>query len=367
MSIRHTQLEIDLDAIRHNVGCFREAAGGAKVLAVVKADAYSHGAVPCAKAALEAGASAFAVALIEEGMALREAGIDAPILMLGPTDGPGAFAAVENGITQVVFEPDTLLALQGAAKSLGVTAQAHLKLETGMNRIGVRTEDELRALLDAAAQCPDVRITGAMTHFATADVPGSDFGLEQIARYEAFLKVIGEYGLNVTRHAAASAAALRYPQARYDMVRAGIVMYGVDALEQLPVRPAMRWVTRVSYVKTIEKGETVSYGRRFTASRPTRIATLPVGYADGYRRAFSNKACALVHGVRVPVVGSVCMDQTMLDVTGLDVREGDEVVLLGAQGGQRITACELADLADTIPYEIMTGISQRVPRVWLHG
>ena len=141
----------------------------------------------------------------------------------------------------------------------------------------------------------------------------------------------------------------------------------MDALNTLPVRPAMRWVTRVSFVKTIEAGESVSYGRRFTARQPARIATLPVGYADGYRRAFSNKACALVHGVRVPVVGSVCMDQTMLDVTGLDVREGDEVVLLGAQGGQRITACELADLADTIPYEIMTGISQRVPRVWLHG
>ena len=171
----------------------------------------------------------------------------------------------------------------------------------------------------------------------------------------------------MTRHAAASAAALRYPQARYDMVRAGIVMYGVDALEQLPVRPAMRWVTRVTYVKTIEAGETVSYGRRFTAQRPTRIATIPVGYADGYRRAFSNKACALVHGARVPVVGSVCMDQVMLDVTGMDVAEGDEVVLLGAQGGQQITACELADIADTIPYEIMTGVSQRVPRVWLHG
>lgn len=367
MSIRHTRLEIDLEAIRQNVTLFQRAAGGAKVLAVVKADAYGHGAVPCAKAALEAGARGLAVALIEEGMELREAGIDAPILMLGPTDGSGAFAAVENGITQVVFEPDTLLAMQGAAKSLGVTAQAHIKLDTGMNRIGVRTEGELRALLDTAAQCPNVRVTGAMTHFATADMPDSDFGVEQIARYAAFLKIIEEYGLNVTRHAAASAAALRYPQARYDMVRAGIVMYGVDALEQLPVRSAMRWVTQVSFVKTIQRGETVSYGRRFAAQHPTCIATLPVGYADGYRRAFSNRACALVHGTRVPVVGSVCMDQVMLDVTGLPVRQGDEVVLLGAQGGEEITACELAGLADTIPYEIMTGISRRVPRVWLHG
>ena len=366
--LRQNRVEIDMDAIRNNYRILRERVpAGVEVMPVIKANAYGHGMLETALALGGMGASHFAVALPEEGIELRLGGVEGEVLVLGAAMPRAAQDCVRYGLTQTVFTPEMVALLDHEAAMQNREALVHVKLDTGMNRIGVRTEAELRALLDAAAGCPDVRITGAMTHFATADVPGSDFGLEQIARYEAFLKVIGEYGLNVTRHAAASAAALRYPQARYDMVRAGIVMYGVDALEQLPVRPAMRWVTRVTYVKTIEAGETVSYGRRFTAQRPTRIATIPVGYADGYRRAFSNKACALVHGARVPVVGSVCMDQVMLDVTGMDVAEGDEVVLLGAQGGQEITACELADIADTIPYEIMTGISQRVPRVWLHG
>ena len=306
----------------------------------------------------------FAVALIEEGIELREAGIEAPILMLGATDGPGALAAAEYGITEVVFARDALLALEGAAKSLGVHAKAHLKIDTGMNRIGVRTEEELRDLLEAARLCPHVEITGAMTHCAAADDPESDFTLEQLARFDRMLAVAAEYGLRPERHAAASAAAVRYPQARYDRIRAGIALYGFDPTHTLPLRPAMRLVTRVSHVKRIAPGETVSYGRRFCAQRETDIATLPIGYADGYRRAFSCRAQALVHGVRVPVVGSVRMDQIMLDVTGLSVRPGDEAVLLGRQGGEEITSEELASLAETIPYEIMTGISARVPRVY---
>lgn len=366
MSIRPTRVEIDLEALRHNVRLMRETACGAKVLAVVKADAYGHGAVPCAKAALEAGADMLAVALIEEGIELRENGIDAPILMLGQTDSRGAFAAVEYGITQAVFTEDTLLALEGAAKSLGVTAQAHLKLDTGMNRIGVRTEKELEHLLDVARQCGHVHITGAMTHFATADVPESDFGTEQIERYEKLLSVIEKRGLTVLQHAAASAAAVRYPQARYDMVRAGIMMYGYDEMHVLPVHPVLKWVTQAVHVKTIRPGETVSYGRRFTAQKETQIATIPVGYADGYKRAFTNKAQVLVKGKRVNVVGTVCMDQVMLDVTGLSVQPGDEVVLLGRQGEEEITAQELADVAGTICYEILTGITKRVPREYIH-
>lgn len=366
MSIRPTRVEIDLEAIRHNVKLMQETAGEAKVLAVVKADAYGHGAIACAKAALEAGAGMLAVALIEEGIELREAGIDAPILMLGQTDSRGAFAAVEYGITQVAFTEDVLLALEGAAKSLGVTAQVHIKLDTGMNRIGVRTKKELEQLLDVAKQCEHVRITGAMTHFATADVPESSFGQEQIEKYEEMLAVIEARGWKVLRHAAASAAAVRYPQARYDMVRAGIMMYGCDELHVLPVQPALRWVTQVVHVKNIAAGETVSYGRRFTAEKETTIATIPVGYADGYKRAFTNKAQVLVHGKRVRVAGTVCMDQVMLDVTGLNVQPGDEVVLLGRQGDEEITAQELADIAGTICYEIFTGITKRVPRVYLH-
>lgn len=363
-TIRPTRLEIDLDAICSNYRALRAAAGGSPALAVVKADAYGHGAVPVARALRAAGADMFAVALIEEGIELREAGIEAPILMLGATDGPGALAAAEYGITEVVFARDALLALEGAAKSLGVHAKAHLKIDTGMNRIGVRTEEELRDLLEAARLCPHVEITGAMTHCAAADDPESDFTLEQLARFDRMLAVAAEYGLRPERHAAASAAAVRYPQARYDRIRAGIALYGFDPTHTLALRPAMRLVTRVSHVKRIAPGETVSYGRRFCAQRETDIATLPIGYADGYRRAFSCRAQALVHGVRVPVVGSVCMDQIMLDVTGLSVRPGDEAVLLGRQGGEEIASEELAGLAETIPYEIMTGISARVPRVY---
>lgn len=364
LSIRPTQLRVDLSAIRHNVREVAEAAAPAKVLAVVKANAYGHGAVQVSQAALEAGADRLAVALIEEGAQLRQAGVTAPILMLGTTDVHAAEAAVEYDVTPVVFLPEVLFALESAAAKKGVCASAQIKIDTGMNRIGVRTEEELSAVLDAAAKCPHVRITGALTHFATADVPESDFGGEQIVRFERMTALMRAQGLNFERHAAASAAAVRYPQARYDRVRAGIVMYGIDPLGQLDVRPALRWTTRVSYVKTIEPGDTVSYGRRFTAARPTRIATLPVGYADGYRRSFSNRAQVLLHGRRVPVVGSVCMDQVMVDATGLDVQMGDEAVLLGRQGEEEISCCELAQLDGTIPYEIMTGISARVPRVY---
>ncbi len=366
-SIRPTRLEIDLDALAGNVRCIRDMAEPAKVCAVVKANGYGHGAVETARAALGAGAVMLAVALIEEGIELRDAGISAPILMLGQSGGQAAFAAVEYGIAQALFTRDTLFALEGAAKSLGVRAQAHLKLDTGMNRIGVRTPEELKELLEAARECPHVSLCGAMTHFATADVPSSDFAREQLERYEAMLAVLSAYGLKVTRHAAASAAAERYPQARYDMVRAGISMYGADPLDRLPVRPAMRWTTQVVHVKTIHAGETVSYGRRFTAQGETEIATLPVGYADGYCRAFSGRACALVRGRRAPVAGTVCMDQVMLNVTGMGVEVGDEVVLMGRQGDEEIRCQELADLAGTIPYEIMTGISSRVPRVYCHG
>ena len=360
--IRPTHLDIDLKAIAQNYRALRAAAGGTPALAVVKADAYGHGAIPVARALREAGADMFAVALIEEGVALREAGIEEPILMLGTTDGPGALAAAEYGITAAVYTIDALLALEGAAKSLGVHAKAHLKLDTGMNRIGVRTEEELRALLDASRLCPHVELTGAMTHFAAADDPESDFALEQLARFEALLAVTREYGLKLERHAAASAAAVRYPQARYDRVRAGIALYGFDPVHELALQPTMRLVTRLTHVKRIHAGDTVSYGRRFTAQRETDIATLPIGYADGYRRAFSNRAQVLVHGVRVPVVGAVCMDQIMLDVSGLGAKPGDEAVLLGRQGDEEITSAELAALADTIPYEILTGFSARVPR-----
>jgi len=366
MLLRPTVLEIDLDEIRRNLRLFDENTGNAALTAVVKADCYGHGAVPCAKAALEAGAKVLCVALIEEGIELREAGIAAPILMLGYADENALEYAVKYDIMPMIFTAENLLACERAAQKVGKCAKIHIKIDTGMNRIGLKTQNELRELLETAKSCPHVEICGVMTHFCTADVPESDFGIEQMEVFRRLLPVFDEYGVKPFVHAAASAAALRFENARFDGVRAGIVMYGVDYTGKLPVRPAMTWKTKISHIKVIHTGETVGYGRHFAAEQDTVIATLPVGYADGYRRAFTNKANVLIGGQRARVTGNVCMDQIMVNVTGIPCKVGDEAVLLGVQGEERISPVELADIADTIPYEITTGISKRVPRVYLH-
>ena len=366
MLLRPTVLEIDLEQIRRNLRLFDENTGESALMAVVKADCYGHGAIPCAKASVEAGAKVLCVAMAEEGMELREAGMTAPILLLGYADEIALEYAVKYDLMPMIFTPENLLDCENAAKKVGKKAEIHVKIDTGMNRIGLKTEEELRKLLDTAKTCPHVEIKGVMTHFCTADVPESDFGEEQMETFRGLLPIFAEYGISPFVHAAASAAALRYEDARFDGVRAGIVMYGVDYLGTLPVRPAMTWKTKIIHLKTIHKGETVGYGRHFTAEKDTVIATLPVGYADGYRRSFSNRAEVLIGGRRAKVRGNVCMDQIMVDVTGIPCAVGDEVVLMGRQGGETVSPVELADLAETIPYEIMTGISKRVPRVYLH-
>ncbi len=363
--------EIDLEAIRNNVRVMRAAIhGGAKFLAVVKADAYGHGAVPVARAALEAGAKALAVAIPEEGMELRAAGIDAPILVLGGIDAAAAPAVVAADLTQVVFDEARVRALSEAAVRLGKTAHVHLKLDTGMGRIGVRTPEAVRALVRLIDSLPGVELRGCFTHMATADEPDSTGTLEQIARFDALCAVIAEeHPAPITRHAANTASIFCYPQAHYDMVRGGIALYGYPPVPGVKgLMPAMRWVTRAVYVKTIEPGDAVSYGGQFVAKRPTRVMTVPVGYADGYRRGLSGKGYVLVRGRRAPVLGRVCMDQIMVDVTDIPgAQEDDEVVLLGAQGGDCIDAQEMADWLGTISYEVLCSPSKRVPRVYLHA
>lgn len=366
MLLRPTVLEVDLEQIRRNLRLFDEYTGDAALMAVVKADCYGHGAAPCAKAAVEAGAKVLCVATVEEGIELRDAGLSSPILLLGYADETALEYAVKYDLMPMVFTPENLLACENAAKKVGKIAKIHMKIDTGMNRIGLKTEEELRDLLGLAKKCPHVESVGVMTHFATADVPESTFGDEQMETFRKLLPVFTEYEIQPFVHAAASAAALRYPDARFDGVRAGIVMYGVDYTGTLPVRPAMTWKTRIVHLKTIRKGETVGYGRHFTAEKDTVIATLPVGYADGYSRHFSGRAEVLIGGKRAKVAGNVCMDQIMADVTGIPCKVGDEAVLMGAQGSETVSPVELADLAGTIPYEIMTGISKRVPRVYLH-
>ena len=367
---RYNICEIDLDAIRNNVRVMRaHVAGGAKFLAVVKADGYGHGAVAVARAALSAGADMLAVAIPEEGRELRRAWITAPILVLGGIEEDAADGVVRYDLTQAVFDEARILALNEAALRAGKTAKVHLKLDPGMSRIGVRTEEEAQALVQLIDSLPGVELTGCFTHMATADEEDSTGTLAQIARFEALTAAIkAVHPEPIVRHAANTASIFCYPQAHYDMVRGGIALYGyppVPGVEGL--MPAMRWVSHGVYVKTIQPGDRVSYGGLFTAQRPTRVMTVPVGYADGYRRALTGKGCVLVRGKRAKILGRVCMDQIMVDVTDIpDAGVGDEVVLLGRQGEECIDAEEMAQWISTISYEVICSPAKRVPRVYIH-
>ena len=365
---RYTLCEIDLEAIRNNVRVMRaHIAGGAKFLAVVKADAYGHGAVPVARAALEAGADMLAVAIPEEGQVLREAGIEVPILVLGGIAEEAAEAVVRYDLTQVVFDEPRIRAISAAAQAAGKTACVHLKLDTGMGRIGVRTEEEVRRLVTLIDSLPSLRLTGCFAHMATADEPDSSGTLAQLARFEVLTRALAQvHPGKIIRHAANTASIFCYPQAHYDMVRGGIALYGYPPVPGVAgLRPAMRWVSSGVYVKTIAPGEKVSYGGLFTAQRETRVMTVPVGYADGYRRGMTGKGCVLVRGRRAPILGRVCMDQIMVDVTDIPgAQAGDEVVLLGAQGEDCIDAEEMAAWLGTISYEVLCSPSARVPRVY---
>lgn len=355
---------IDLKQLRENVRLIRGAVPDtAQLMAVVKADAYGHGAVQVACAALESGASCLAVALPREGAVLRQAGITAPILVLGAAQPEDGELAAQHHLTLTVCDPDIIRALQRHVGSGHV--DVHVKLDTGMCRIGARNEAELMAVLRAVDECPGLRLTGAFTHFADADGNDMTFTRLQLKRFQALCALLPE---GIVRHCANSAAIHRLmPEAAFDMVRAGISMYGYPPVEtNLPLKPFMTWRTRVTHVKEIQPGDTVSYGRTFTADSPRRIATIACGYGDGYHRAASGKAQVLLHGQRVPVVGRICMDQMMADVTCLpQVQAGDVVTLMGRDGNAEITAADIARWAGTISYEILLAATGRVERVWL--
>ena len=367
--LRHTFCEIDLDAIRHNVRVMRACAqGGADFLAVVKANGYGHGAVQVARAALEAGASMLAVAIPEEGIELREAGIAAPVLVLGGAEEEASEEIVRHDLTQVVFDETRIRALAAAGRKLGCAAKVHLKLDTGMCRIGVRKEEEAQRLTRLIDSLEGIELTGCFTHMATADEDQREGTLEQIARFEALTEAVGAvHPGKIVRHAANTASIFRYPQAHFDMVRGGIALYGYPPHPEVRgLRPAMRWIAHAVYVKTILPGDRVSYGGLFEAKKETRVMTVPVGYADGYRRGLTGKGSVLVRGQRARILGRVCMDQIMVDVTDIpDAQAGDEVVLLGAQGDEMIDADEMAAWLGTISYEVICSPSARVPRVYI--
>lgn len=362
MRYRGTYITVNLEAIRHNLREIRKLLPeNVRILAVVKADAYGHGAVPVSCAALEAGADMLAVAIPEEGVELRRAGVQAPVLVLGPTTRRDAEACVEYGLTMTVCDAQEVAWIEHACVSAERSAQAHLKLDTGMGRIGARTPEQVQQVLDAIRNAPHVTLSGVYTHFADADGDDASYSKMQMARFDTLCRGLPEHLL---RHAAASAAMLRFPEGRYDMVRAGIILYGCPAWQEsrLSLEPAMTWKAEVTYVKWIEPGECVSYGCTFRAERLTQVATLAVGYADGYHRALSGRGYVLLHGRRCPILGRVCMDQTMVDVTGVpDVKPGDEAVLMGRDGDAELSADELAAMCDTISYEMLLAHGKRVP------
>ncbi|MDI6712678.1 MAG: alanine racemase [Anaerosomatales bacterium] len=370
---RWAWVEVDLRAVEHNVAVLREQAGrSTRFMAVVKADGYGHGAVEVARAALAAGAERLGVATVDEAVRLRDAGIDAPLHLLSEAPPDAARDVVEAGIIPTVCTKEFALALSKAAGSVGVTAPFHLKIDTGMNRIGVRAEDAADFALWLKA-LPGIEMEGAFTHFATADVLGDWEYERQVERLSRAIGRLRTEGLRPPLvHAANSAATVLRPEARLDMVRCGIAIYGLhpapSTYGRVELRPAMRVVARVSFVKRIGLGEGVSYGFTYHASGPTTIATLPLGYADGVPRLASNKMDVLIGGRRCRQVGRVCMDQLMVEVPeGLAVSMGDEAVIVGAQGGERIVMDELADHASTINYEVACGFGRRLERRYVRS
>lgn len=367
-AVRPTRAEVNLAALRHNLRVMMRAAGRATVWPVLKADGYGHGAPAVARTLERAGAEGFCVALLEEAVELRDAGVRAPILVMGGYYGGAYDEVVARGVVPVIYDRSHLEGLARAARAAGRPVAAHLKIDTGMARLGLRM-NELETFAAEAASVPEVRIDGLMTHLACADEPEATRA--QVRLFEEATSRLAKAGVApALRHAANSAAVLG-GEALFDAVRPGVAIFGVSPLSrELPdLRAAMRVRSEIVDLRTIEPGEAVGYGALFRAPRPTRIATLPMGYADGLSRHLSNKGAVLVRGKRCPIVGAVSMDMSMIDVTDIPgVALRDEVVVLGAQEGPHgkdaITAEEIATQAGTIAWEVLTSISRRVPRFY---
>lgn len=340
-------------------------------MAVVKANAYGHGMLEVSRVCRQEGVEFFGVASLEEALQLRQDGVNCPILVLGYVAEEYAAVMVREEIRPCIFTLDSARAFAEAAERQGKTAHLHVKVDTGMGRLGFLPEEAAVQEILAIHHLPGVEVEGIFTHFAEADTGDSEFTLGQL---KAFMEVAEELkcrGVNVPlKHAANSAALMNYPQAHFDLVRAGIVLYGLYPSPTMPAQdldliPAMTLKSRLSFLKTLPAGHPISYGRTYTCQRDTRVATVAIGYADGYSRLLSNKARATVKGVQVPLVGNVCMDQCMFDVSGVEgVQTGDEITLFGRQG-DGVTVDDLAEIMGTINYEVVCSIGSRVPRVYV--
>lgn len=369
-SCRPTKAIVDLGAIRHNLAQIRSLLQpGAEILAVVKADAYGHGAVEVARTCADAGAAMLGVAMVQEGAELRQAGLRLPVLVQCCAGADEIESALENELTLTVPSQDFAREVSAAASRLDCAATVHADVDTGMGRIGFPSGTAVDEIVELS-KLPRVKLDGVYTHFATSEIEDDSFTQQQLEKFKTIVSELALRGVDPPRlHAANSGAVLNYASSHLTLVRPGLILYGVypdvKLQKKLELRPALRFETAITFLKTIAQGTTLGYGRTFTASSERKIATLNVGYADGYPWRLSNRATVLVCGKRAPVVGRVSMDQVLIDVTDVPgVALGETVVLLGQEGSERITAEDLARWADTISYEILCGISKRVPRVY---
>ena len=378
---RATVAQIHLSNLRHNVKALRSLLKpDVQLMAVVKADAYGHGALPCTQAVLDAGADTLGVGIVSEGIELREHGIQAPIHVLVGIFSDEADELIQHNLTTTLYSRSLAKTLSQRAGFLGKEVGVHIKVDTGMGRLGI-APDELLEWVEFASGLKNIRIESIFTHFSSADDEDPAFTKKQIKRFESCLNELKKNNFNIPlTHCSNSAALLRFPESHFDLVRPGISIYGalssptLDPIAQsltaknpaFPLLPVMQWKTKILSLNSLPKGSPVSYGRKFVASRDSRIATLPVGYADGLERLLTNRMNVLIGGRKVPQVGTICMDMCMIDVTdNSEVQEGDEVVLFGQQGKETITVDEMAAQAGTIPYEILCGVGKRVPRTYV--
>ena len=373
--LNRVYLKIDLDAICDNTNEIIKRVGpDTKVMAVVKADAYGHGAIEVSKALSEIGTYGFAVATVGEALALRRAGITKPVLILDFVFPNQFETIIRNDIMLTVFQYNIANQLNEAAERMGTTAHIHIKIDTGMGRIGYIPDDESLDEICRISQLPNIEIDGIFTHFACADMADKTSMNKQYEIFSSFVKRLENMGINIPiKHVCNSAAIIDKSNNFLNMVRSGIVTYGLypsDEVQKsnLKIRPAMELHSLVINVKTIHKGDTVSYGSTYVAQKPTVIATIPVGYADGYPRLLSNKGSVLIHGKRAKIVGRVCMDQFMVDATDIPgVTIGDSVTLIGRDGNECITCEEIGDISGRFNYEFLCCITRRVPRVYVRG
>ena len=366
-------VEIDLDALKHNFKEIRKATTpGTGILAVVKADAYGHGALEIAKTLIDSGASGLCLATIDEAVELRRHGIDVPMMTLGFTDTSRFEDAVRYDVEQSVYSYDIAKALSDEAVKQGETCKIHIKLDTGMGRIGFKTDGSETDEIVKSCLLPGIEPYGVFSHFAVADTPDDEYTKKQFELFMNQIEVLGQQGIRfVKRHICNSAGILRFPEMHLDLVRAGIILYGLmppgcpEPVVDIDLKPVMNWYAKVIHVKTVPAGTTVSYGRHFKAERTTEVTTVGIGYADGLSRKLSNGFELIIGGKRCPIIGNICMDMCMADTTDLEVRPavGDRVTVFGSAR----SADELAEALGTINYEITCDVGKRVRRIYVGG